>query len=227
MNRLLVAIAIGLVGCGSVTARSTDDGGTGGGAGKDGVETGSGGAAGEPSSTGGSAGSAGSSGGAGSATGGITGTGGTGTGASGSGGCAYAHDLCNGVCVDITTTANCGICGRSCGVGHACLLGSCTGDATGGTTGTGGSSPGTGGAATGGVTGTGGSAQLPECPSPSIFSSSVRACLNGSQNLLHRNGYDCWICPDGLPTECWFPNAAGLGDPGDNGLCVVSCSECS
>src|SRR5580692_2129537 len=51
--------------------------------------------------------------------------------------------VCNGSCVDITTTTNCGSCGNKCGTGQSCSNGNCVGGgSTGGSTGTGGTSPG-------------------------------------------------------------------------------------
>lgn len=131
---VILACALAIVGCGSVTADPHADGGTGGGGGKVGLETGAAGSGGGASSTGGAAGM--ETGGSGPATGGgggtiVIGTGGgggtivitTGTGGDiGTGGSAP----CGGANLQ-SDSANCGTCGHACAAGQTCATGTCHG----------------------------------------------------------------------------------------------------
>lgn len=126
MRFLAIAVLAMAIGCGSVTADPPADGGTGGAAGKVGVETGTGGAVGA-----GGGGQAGAGG-----IGGLAmGTGGAGAFATGGQGgfiqdprCVGANiQYCPGVaCTDLTMdTANCGSCGNACAGGQICWHGYC------------------------------------------------------------------------------------------------------
>ncbi len=132
---MIVLVACGLAvagaGCGSVTAKATeDDGGTGGAGGKLGVESGAGG---DGSSTGGASPATGGTGGQAAGTGGAQATGGSGGAPAGTGGnpgtggiaCSGSLSLCGASCVDLEANANCGSCGHSCAAGQTCTNGIC------------------------------------------------------------------------------------------------------
>lgn len=205
---ILILGSLLAIGCGTVTADPPADGSAGapGSGGKLGADTGTGGQAGAEISTGGTGQASGGTGGIATGTGGIQATGGIGSGGNpGTGGTACgtsSQSLCNGSCVDITTTTNCGTCGNKCGSGQTCSNGSCVGGgSTGGTTGTG----------NGGSSGTGGSPPIACGQTASLLG----GCPTGPSGMICEH---CQWISGATVTPCTIASGSAL--------CVPDCSAC-